>query len=201
KAIGDLFSRVVDSIKSGITWFNNLSSSQQKMIMKFGAVVIAAGPLLTAFGVLGGVIAKLSSGLGTFFKFLAPIMTPLKNIAPVAAEGGKKIGLLSRAFTFLTGPVGIVIGIRTLLATGFITAYKKSETFRNIIKQLGTTIKNTFSKMMDWIQPGIDAVVGFFGEVKDKILSFKNEEGAQLTEAFQNVGKIIMFVLSKVWEH
>src|SRR5699024_4583129 len=30
KAIGDLFSRVVDSIKSGITWFNNLSSSQQK---------------------------------------------------------------------------------------------------------------------------------------------------------------------------
>src|SRR5699024_8014654 len=99
KAIGDLFSRVVDSIKSGITWFNNLSSSQQKMIMKFGAVVIAAGPLLTAFGVLGGVIAKLSSGLGTFFKFLAPIMTPLKNIATVAAEGGKKIGLLSRDFT------------------------------------------------------------------------------------------------------
>src|SRR5699024_6176158 len=48
-----------------------------------------------------------------------------------------------------------------------------------------------FGKIMEWVQPGIDAVIDFFGEMKDKIMSFKNEEGAQLTEAFQNIGKVI----------
>src|SRR5699024_11742264 len=79
-------------------------------------------------GMLGGFIAKISSGLGVFFKFLAPILTPLKGVGTAAASTGKSVGLLSKALTFMTGPVGIAIGVITALTTGFTIARSEEHT-------------------------------------------------------------------------
>src|SRR5699024_8840154 len=122
---------VVEKVKGVVNWFKNLDEGQQLLIAKVGAFAIALGPLLTGFGILGGAIAKVSSGLGVFFKWLAPILTPLKGVASAAGGAGRSFTILRTVMTALTGPVGIVIAIITGLATAFITAYKKSETFRN----------------------------------------------------------------------
>lgn len=200
--IGETFSSIVDSVKSGVEWFKNLSSSQQDMITKFGLFVIALGPILLGLGTLGGIIGKVSSGLGVFFKFLAPIMVPLKAIGGAAGSTGASVGLLSKAFTLLTGPVGIAIGIIALLTAGFTTAYKRSETFRNFISDLGEKIKEVFFGIVDWIRPGFDAVLSFFGEIKASISGFINSEGPSLIEAFQNiwnfVGPILGWIADKV---
>src|SRR5699024_10313359 len=147
--------------------------------------------LLTGFGILGGAIAKVSSGLGVFFKWLAPILTPLKGVASAAGGAGRSFTILRTVMTALTGPVGIVIAIITGLATAFITAYKKSETFRNFIQELAGILKDTFNRVMEYVQPAIDAVSKFFGDIKEKISGFMAEEGPQLTEAFVTIGSIL----------
>lgn len=207
KKIGDMFTVVVDKIKDGITWFRNLSNSQQEMIVKFGAIVLAAGPLITGLGIFGGVIAKISTGLGVFLKFLAPVTKGFglfsgtsEKAGKAVGKAGKSVGLLSRVFTFLTGPVGIAIGIITVLTTAFVTAYKKSETFRNFIHDLGEKIREVFLKIVDWIQPGLDAVINFFGDIKEKITDFWVTDGQNFIEAWQNISNFIKPIVDGIWD-
>lgn len=201
ESIGQAFSKVADSIRSVIGWFSNLDENQQKTIMKVGAFIVALGPLLTGLGIFGGILAKISSGLGVFFKWLAPILTPLTKIGGAAASTGGKVGLLSRAFTFLTGPVGIVIGIVTTLASVFTLAYKKSETFRNFVHDLGSTLKDTFFSIVEFLRPAIEEVINFIDGIRQKIVRFMQEEGPQLKEAFMNIAEIIGTVIGWLWQH
>ncbi|MDY0395431.1 tape measure protein [Virgibacillus halophilus] len=66
KTLGVMFSNVVDKVQSAIQWFANLSKSQQSMIMKFGAVALAAGPILVVLGTLGGYCRKVVRWIGRF---------------------------------------------------------------------------------------------------------------------------------------
>lgn len=185
---------LVDIARKVFKWFSNLSDSTKEWIGKLVGFAVVLGPVITALGIFGGIVAKVSTGLGKFFKFLAPILKPLKTVGAAADGTGKSVGLLSRVFTFLTGPVGIAIGVITLLVTAFITAYKKSETFRKFIHKLGDKIKEIFSQIMDWVQPGIDAVVKFFGEMQEKFQEFMKNEGPALQEAFDNIKKVLAIV-------
>src|SRR5699024_1294687 len=150
---GEIFMDVGEKVKGVVNWFKNLDEGQQLIIAKVGAFAIALGPLLTGFGILGGAIAKVSSDLGGFVKRLAPIVTHGKGVASAAGGAGRSFTILRTVMTALTGPVGIVIAIISGLATAFITAYKKSETFRNFIQELGNTLKETFNRVMEYVQP------------------------------------------------
>src|SRR5699024_5586371 len=149
ESIGEAFTKIVDKAKDVVNWYEDLDDAQQLLIAKVGAFAIALGLLLTGLGILGGAIAKVSSGLGVFFKWLAPILTPLKGIGTAAAGSGRALGILRTVFTALTGPIGITVAIITTLAAAFVTAYKKSETFRNFIQELGNTLKETFNRVME----------------------------------------------------
>src|SRR5699024_7472165 len=87
------------------------------------------------------------------------------------------------------------IGVVTLLVSAFTLAYKKSETFRNFIHKLGEKIKEVFFGIVDWIKPGYDAVIGFFGEVKEKISGFISSEGPSFIQAWKNIWDFISPIL------
>src|SRR5699024_4977183 len=206
KRVGEMirviFTEVVEKVKSGVEWFKNLSNSQQKMIVKLGALAVAAGPVLLVLGKLGGAVASISSGFSVLLKWLAPVITPIKSLGKFAGGSGKSVGLLGKAIKGLTSPVGIAITIITLLTTAFTIAYNKSEMFRNCIDRLVEKLKEVFFGIVDWMRPGYDAVLGFFGEIKTKISEFANQEGPSLIEAFQNiwnfVSPILEFIADKV---
>lgn len=222
QTIGAMFSTVVDKVQAAIQWFANLSKAQQGVIIKFGAVAVAAGPVLSVLAMVGGIIGKLSSGLGTLMKSLSKTGGAFGLLSKTAADGTKKVGLLSRVFTLFTGPVGIVIGVIAALTTGFIVAYKKSETFRNIvhklkdaflnavsgIKKFLTTnesvlsmvdgIKNAFNTMRDLVSKAIGAIVSFFKDKISDMKSFWDSEGSQFLDAFSNVFNGIMIVVKPV---
>ena len=185
---------LVDIARKVFKWFSSLDDSTKEWIGKLVGLAIVIGPIITGLGIFGGIVAKISIGFGKFLKFLAPILQPLSKFGLAAGDAGKKIGLLSRVFTFLTGPVGIAIGIITVLTTAFVVAYKKSETFREFIQKLGEKLKEIFKSIKEWIQPGIDAVVEFFGEIKKRITDFKENEGAQLSKAFENFKEVTSIV-------
>ncbi|MFD1350141.1 tape measure protein [Oceanobacillus caeni] len=211
KQIGVMFSLVVDKVQSAIQWFANLSKSQQSMIMKFGAVALAAGPILVVLGTLGGIIGKLSAGLGTLITPLSKAKGAFGLLSTTAADGTKKVGLLSRTFTLLTGPVGITIGIIAALVTGFITAYKKSETFRNFVDKLKDAFVNAYEKIKEFlttnetllgfidnikkgfeilrkkVSEAIKAIVDFFQDKIAEMRSFWDSEGSSFLKAFSNI--------------
>src|SRR5699024_4490029 len=108
-----------------------------------------------------------------------------------AGGAGKSVGLLSRAFTLFTGPVGIAIGVISLLVGAFTLAYKKSEIFRNMIKKVGSILKETFSNIMDYIRPGIDAIKEFFGSLQDRFRDFMQNEGPQFKKALDNIKSVL----------
>src|SRR5699024_10871908 len=118
-----------------------------------------------------------------------------KGVGTAAASTGKSVGLLSKALTFMTGPVGIAIGVITALTTGFTIAYKKSETFRNFIDKLGEKLKEVFFGIVDWMRPGFDAGLSFYGAIKTKISEFANQDGPRLLEAFQNIWNFVSPIL------
>lgn len=190
---------LVDIARKFFKWFSSLDDSTKRWIGNLVGLSVIIGPLLVGLGTFGGIIAKLSTSMGNFLKWLAPIFKPMSKFGLVAGEAGQKVGLLSRGFTFLTGPAGIVIGILTALATAFIVAYKRSETFRNFVHDLGDKLKETFFGIVDWIKPGFDAVVSFFGEIKEKIAGFINEEGPGFLEAWRNIFGFIAPILQAIW--
>src|SRR5699024_6611233 len=207
--IGNAFIKVVDAVKGGIKWFSELDDKYKKIIGTTGAVVVAAGPLLTGFGILGGMIAKLSGGLGMFLKVLAPIVTPMKALGSAAVGSSTGFGLLKSAFVALTGPIGLTVSIITALVAGFTIAYAKSESFRKVIakikdaflsavsgiKEFLTTnetvlyvvdsMKSGFNLMKDSVTKAIRAVVTFFSEKIREMKSFWDSEGQQILESMK----------------
>src|SRR5699024_159097 len=200
--LAEAFVKVVEGIKGVVNWYRNLSEGQQKLVLGLGGFLVALGPVLLTLGKLGNVISATATGLGTFFKWLAPILTPLKGLAASSSSAGGSVGFLGRALSILGGTVGWIIGIVTTLGTAFTVAYKKSDSFREGVHNLIEKLKEMAVAILDWMKPGFDAVLSFFGEIKMRIGNFSNEEGPQLIEAFQNiwdfVGPILTWLGEKV---
>src|SRR5699024_837815 len=173
--IGNAFIKVVDAVKVGIKWFSELDDRYKIIIGTTGAVVVAAGPLLTCFGILGGMIATLSGGLGMFLKVLAPIVTPMKALGSAAVGSSTGFGLLKGAFVALTGPIGLTVSIITALVAGFTIAYAKSESFRKVIAKIKDAFLSAVSGIKEFLTTNpqiltfIDSVQKGFNSLKDNV--------------------------------
>lgn len=207
-AIVNAFESGAERIKSFIEWFQALSPPVKKATGVIAGLTLVMGPLLSIFG-------KVMQGV-------SPLIGGFSKLATKIGKMGGLLPALKAAFTALTGPVGITVAVIGTLVAGFITAYKKSETFRNIINQLRdgfvrivgaikeflTTnpqilafvdgVKSAFVAMKNVVQQAIDGVFGFFKRQFKKLQAFWDAEGAQFMEAVSNVFKMIWAVVGPV---
>lgn len=149
--LGQVFTNIVDKIRTGVAWFINLSTEGKKMIGIIAGVAVAAGPLLTA---LGGMTI-----------FAGKVFTALSPLALKIGEAGGLFKFLGGAIAGLATPVGITIGIITALGAGFVIAYNKSETFRNFIGQLKDRFVEAWQGAMEFkdkLTTVFDAVFAMF---------------------------------------
>ncbi|WP_340373301.1 peptidoglycan DD-metalloendopeptidase family protein [Peribacillus sp. FSL E2-0218] len=185
---GELFSGVVDKVKSVKAAYDNLTPSVQDLIKKFGiagaVITVGLGPVLIGLGTFGGLVASLALKIGPLFKRIA--------------EAGGLLKWLRLGFTALTGPVGITIGVLALLGTGFILLYKNSETFRNGVHNLLGKIKELAKNALKAIQPAIQAIISFFKNQLDILKKFWDENGQVIMDALSNIGKIIKVVFGAI---
>ncbi|MFP4878710.1 peptidoglycan DD-metalloendopeptidase family protein [Mammaliicoccus sciuri] len=114
-------------------------------ITGFISKIVNSSPAVGAFI---GILAALVGGLMTLIPPIALARTAFGGLGGAAVANGKKVGFMSKAlgvlrgaFKLLLGPWGILIAA---LVTGFVIAYKKSETFRNIVNAALNGVKNTF---------------------------------------------------------
>lgn len=117
-------------------------------ITGFISKIVNSSPAVGAFI---GILAAIVGGLMALVPPIALARTAFGGLGGAAVASGGKVGLMSKAlgvlrgaFTLLLGPWGIAIAT---LVGGFVLAYKKSETFRNIVNGALESVKNTFNKV------------------------------------------------------
>src|SRR5699024_4486078 len=155
--ISDGFGRIINTVKSVVNWWNELSGTTQKVIGVLAGLTVAAGPVLL---VVGKMITFVSGVVGA----LAPLMASI-------TKAGGLLKWLAPLFGALTSPITLTIAGIAALATGFVIAYNKSESFRNFIDGLKDKFVSAWQSAMEFK----DKVVTAFEGV---IAIFKGDEAS-----------------------
>ncbi|WP_313429797.1 peptidoglycan DD-metalloendopeptidase family protein [Siminovitchia terrae] len=185
---GEMFASFVDKAKTVKSAYDKLSPSVQSIIDKVAIVgsiiTVALGPVLVGLSMFGKFIANVSDGLGKLLKFLSPAIDKIKKIGSAVFRSGKAVGLLGRLLGFLTGPIGIAISVITGLASAFVVAYKKSETFRNVVQNVVDKVKPIIEVLKDAFVSFKDSAVDSFY----RFIDFYNKAAKKFKDGF---GKIV----------
>lgn len=143
-SIGDVVApfigKAADAIAGLATKLTNLPGWLQGTIVAFGALAAAIGPLALVIGAFTASLGSIMTTLGPIMvgitkaggvmKYLSGVMATVTKASPLLGMALKGI---SSAATFMLGPWGLVIAGVVALGTALVVAYKKSETFRNIV--------------------------------------------------------------------
>lgn len=153
------------------------------------APIIAVGIVLSnVFGV------NLLQAIGKMARFMASsnILKGVLNIlrgafsllvSPIA-NIGKLLPLLGTAFSALTGPIGIVIGVILALVGVIVYLWKTNEDFRNMII-------DAWNGIVDAISGAIGSIIGWFAQLWSSI----QQTLQPIMPILQELGQMFMDVL------
>lgn len=210
-SIGDVVApfigKAADAIAGLATKLTNLPGWLQGTIVAFGALAAAIGPLALVVGVftasLGSIMTTLGpimvgiTKAGGILKYLSGVMATVTKASPLLGMALKGIG---SAATFMLGPWGLVIAGVVALGTALVVAYKKSETFRNIVNGAISGVvagfKMLWSGIMTVLTPIGNAIAKFGRELAKTFGQFWAENGPQFMEALNNIKTGFMAVWS-----
>jgi TP901 family phage tail tape measure protein len=178
----------------------SLTEFTQGLVQKFLDITPATQKVIVVLGLLLAGLGPLLAVGGLFIGFLGSFLTGLSTLFPTIAKAGGLLKWLRLGLVALTGPVGIVIGVLTLLGTGFILLYKNSETFRNAVHNMLGKIKELAQNALKAIQPAIQAVVKFFKDQLVTLQKFWDSNGQVIMDALSNIGKVIQVVFTAIVE-
>jgi len=146
--IGNIFSPILRKLADMITWLveklNSMSKGMQITMVVLATLAAAIGPLIFAFGAF---IAVIGSAMTTLLPLIVGIGKAggiMAFLSGKLATAIKLFPMLGSAITLATGPVGWIAAAIVALGVAFVVAYKKSETFRNIVNNALNGVKQTF---------------------------------------------------------
>ena len=205
--------KIIQKITEWMNKFNELDQGTKDIILKITLLVTAIGPILIILG-------KLISAGGVVFGVLSKISGAIAGLSAGT-------GTLSSVLTVLTGPVGIVIASITALIGVFTYLYNSNEQFRikaqetwnnlvnlfqNTVMPVINNLKNLVSMiwnniifplinfLVDNLKPAFSFVFGFISEV---VQNFGNTIGSiikSVTGIFKGIIDFITGVFSGNWE-
>jgi TP901 family phage tail tape measure protein len=124
---------VIDKMVGLARQFANADKETQTFILKIIAAVAALGPMLM---IIGKAI--------TIFSTLRSVI-----IAVRAAQIGLNLAMIAN-------PIGIIVIAIAALVAGLIIAYKRSETFRNIVDQIAAVARNVLGQAVAFVKQKIE---------------------------------------------
>lgn len=146
-AVAPIVSKLADVFTGLFKHLQQTSNFTKIVIAVFGSLAIAIPPLIILTGLLAGGIVNIANAmimlnkfgggtgiLGGLKKGFTMLLSPITQVAT-------KIPLIGSAMTLLTGPIGIAIAAIVAIGTALVIAYKKSETFRNIVNGAFDAVK------------------------------------------------------------
>lgn len=168
RTIGDAVAPIVSFLADKLTGlFEHLqgtSNATKIAIAAFTLLGAAIPPLIVATGVLAHSIVGISEAMTLLnatkggAKFFSLFNGGIKGVLPKIGQLLTKIPLIGGLMTALTGPVGIAVAAIAGIGTAFVVAYKKSETFRNIVNSVIEPVINSFKKMWGVVKTIFEAL-------------------------------------------
>lgn len=157
-ALGDLVVKLNDVVTSFLD--SDEKMAQLKDTIGIAASVVAAAG--AAFLAYKGYVA-----LATAAEVAHTVATTAMTAANAAAEAGATGLALAQAAlnaVISANPVALLVSALAALATGLVTAYKTSETFRNTVNSAFSTVKNiaqsAIGTVVDWINDLVAKIEG-----------------------------------------
>ena len=157
-ALGDLVVKLNDVVTSFLD--SDEKMAQLKDTIGITASVVAAAG--AAFLAYKGYVA-----LATAAEVAHTVATTAMTAANAAAEAGATGLALAQAAlnaVISANPVALLVSALAALATGLVTAYKTSETFRNTVNSAFSTVKNiaqsAIGTVVDWINDLVAKIEG-----------------------------------------
>lgn len=179
---------IVGKIQDFVDKLNNMDEGQKQAIIRIGLVVAAAGPLLVA--------------LGKMIIFTGQVSTQIGNMVEWYTKAGGASGILAKAqtglssaFSFLTSPIGIVIGVIAVLVAAFIHLWRTNEDFRNAVIAIWERIKGAFQEFVGGIQERLSAMGISFQSITQAISAIWDGFCNLLAPVFEAAFGIIATVL------
>lgn len=165
-AITPTFNILVDLSKifiSGILPF------AEGVLTAFGAIGTALGPVAALLAPIADFLQKIfgseafvqiSKWVGIFAGFFAAFAGGQAVIAGVAAAAGLlATGIEAITVAMLANPIGLIIALVGALAVAFYEAWKKSETFRDVVVAVLNGLKDV---IITFVQVNANIILDFF---------------------------------------
>lgn len=176
--IGNKLMPVVEKMLDKVSkWTDNLSKlndNQLETILKIGAMVVAAGPVITVFG-------KITSGVGGAIKVFSICSDALKVMHGTMTSTNTAVNSLSKVFSVLGSPTGIaVMGITALVGSISLIASK--------IESVTKDAEDDFEKMAEGAKEfvdGINSATSQLGNFGDNLF-ISAEEQQELSQNMKN---------------
>lgn len=129
---------------------------------KYGPKVSSAlkkmeSPLKAVAGFIGDVLGWMSRNKTVVATFAGVILT----VAAATAVWSTAMAIFNAIVA--TNPLTILIVAVAALAAGLVYAYKKSETFRNVVNTVWAAIKTALSTAWSYIQPVLSSIASWIG--------------------------------------
>ncbi|MFK3833084.1 tape measure protein [Staphylococcus saprophyticus] len=202
--LGNAFSAIANGIKGVINWWNSLDGSTQKVlggIIKWaGLTLIAVGPLLTIFGKIGLAISSMFGPISGLLLNMGKVSGAMKTGATFGSAFASVFPKIGMVLGALTGPIGLTVLAITGIGTALVIAYKKSETFRNIVngalQGVIAGFKLLWTGVMAVLTPIGNAIASFGRQLAKTFGQFWAENGPQFMQALNNIKTGFMVVWS-----
>ncbi|MBA8761712.1 phage tail tape measure protein [Staphylococcus coagulans] len=165
-SIGDVLAphirRAADFLAMLADKFTSMPGWAKTAVVGFGVFAAALGPLILTTGMFTAAIGSITGTLGPLMTGIVKaggVMNFLGTKAPFAAKG---LTLVGTAFKFMLGPIGLAIAAVVAIGAAFVVAYKKSETFRNIVHAVIDPVVDGFKKLWDVAKEVFNALKSLF---------------------------------------
>jgi phage-related protein len=141
----------VDKAHNGLALLSNFVSGPFGNALMIG--VVASDTISTALSIVS--IQNLKAAASWVIHKTALVATTIATKAMTIATRA-----LGFAMMIATGPVGLIILGIAALAVGLVVAYKKSETFRNIVNAVFRVVWGTIKTVWNWIKQNWPLLLG-----------------------------------------
>lgn len=197
-SIGDIIMPVLREMVKGlqgiVDWLNHLSPATKEIIVKIGAVVAAAGPLL----IMGG---KVAQGIGSIMQLAPKLVTAFSKIPGILTTVG---GAFKALWAFmLANPITIIIAAIAALVGGFIYLWNNCEEFRefwiNLWENIKTAIETAWNAITQFLSTTWTNISTAATNAWNAISQFFSTTWTNITNWFHTALNNISMALSTAW--
>lgn len=157
-------------------------SENKETIDKWVDILIIAGTVIGAYVLVAGTMSILQT-VGTWIKSVATAQTLLNAVMSA-------------------NPIALVVAVLAGLVVAFIKAYNESETFRNIVNKVASSVKDAWNATVEWFKGLPETFKKIWTSVKNNVVNLVTSVKtwfSNMKTSVSNVLNSIKTTTSNVW--